>query len=119
MKEYKLIITGDRNFTNYSLLSQKIFDYINNDACGYAVSIVSGMAKGADLLAARFARQYRVHLYEFPTDWSQGPGAGYARNRTMADFADAALVFGSRDNATRHLIEYMESLGKSVSVVRY
>lgn len=66
------------------------------DPCGRSarcyMEIVSGMAPGADSLAARFARAYHLKLHEFPADWTLGRKAGPIRNQRMIDEGKPDLV---------------------------
>lgn len=49
---------------------------------------------GADRQAANWALMHRVAHEAHPADWSQGKGAGFARNRVMVDLgADVCLAF--------------------------
>jgi len=117
--EHKLIVAGGRDFEDYALLTEKIFKYVNTELNNQTLAIVSGMARGADSLAVRFAREQRVRLYEYPADWNLGRGAGFIRNKAMGDFADGLLAFWSGSNGTRNMIEYMLKLNKPVRIVRY
>ena len=110
MKEFKLIIAGGRDFTDTKLLSGVIDQLVNRgELKDYAVSIVTGMARGADMLA------------HFPADWNQyGKRAGFIRNKQMGDFADGLLAFwDGQSRGTKQMIEYMQSLGKPTHIVRY
>ena len=57
----------------------------------------------------------------FEADWgTHGKKAGILRNIEMGDYADALIAFhDSESKGTKHMIEYMKSLGKPVRVVRY
>lgn len=119
--ELKLIVAGSRDFNDYVLLSSELNKLANGDFADRAVSIVSGMARGADAMAAHFARENGVMLYEYPADWDRlGKGAGFARNAQMAKDSDALLAFwDGRSPGTAHMIKTMTNMGKSVRVVKY
>ncbi len=81
--------------------------------------IVSGTASGADLAGETWAQHSGLPVQRFPADWAtHGKAGGKLRNRRMAEYADAALVFwdgmssGSCDMVTR-----MVARGKLVRVV--
>jgi hypothetical protein len=115
--ESKIIIAGSRGFNDYDLLSKVIFEQSEKFE---AMSIVSGMAKGADALAVKFAKEHGVQLYEFPADWSQGKAAGYMRNKEMADFSQGLIAFWDGESpGTRHMINLMRNRNKFVYVVLY
>ena len=117
--EFKLIVAGGRDFDNYQQLADSIIYLANNTYRDKEVSIVSGMAKGADSLGYTFAVSHNVKRYEFPADWSLGKSAGFIRNKAMGDFADGLIAFYSGSNGTKHMIEYMRSLNKPVHVIQY
>ena len=121
MSEYKVIIAGGRDFTDYELLSAVISKLAATELDNKQVSIVSGMARGADALGYMFAHKNNVKVYEFHADWvKHGKGAGFMRNREMGDFADALLAFWDGDSkGTKHMIEYMKKLNKPVYLVSY
>lgn len=122
LPEFKLIVAGGRDFIDYGLLSTTIYILAEGTYANKAVSIVSGMARGADKLGHRFAKEQGVKVYEFPADWN-GPlkkGAGFARNKDMGNFADGLLAFwDGKSPGTKQMIEYMRSLKKPVHIIKY
>jgi hypothetical protein len=121
MQELKLIVAGGRDFRNYVLLSCALNDMANGVYKDSAISIVSGMAKGADALAVHFAKQNNVTLYAKPADWNQyGKRAGFMRNTDMANFSDVLLAFwDGKSRGTEHMINTMKKLNKPVWVINY
>lgn len=121
-KEFKLIVAGGRDFNDRDLLEAEILSLVNKELKDRAVSIVSGMARGADRLAYEFAKRQNIKLYEFPADWNRYKrAAGYRRNIEMAKFADGLLAFLhiNPSKGTSHMIKTMQELGKPYRVVRY
>lgn len=120
-EEFKLIVAGGRGFADADLMAIWIHELAENQYKDKAVSIVSGMARGADQLAHEFARKHGVQCYEFPADWdTHGKAAGFRRNVEMAKFADGLLAFWNHSSkGTQHMIETMKMVGKPVHVVRY
>lgn len=119
--ELKLIVAGGREFADYPLLSQQIMLLANQTYADRAVSIVSGMARGADALGVRFAKEHSVHLYEFPANWDKyGKRAGFMRNEDMGRYADALLAFwDGKSPGSKHMIDFMKKLNKPVHVIPY
>lgn len=117
--EYKLIVAGGRDFDDYKLLSKSIWSFAN--ATDDEISIISGMAKGADSMAAYWARENNVMLYEYPANWNGlGKKAGFIRNTEMGKAADGALIFwDGKSRGTEHMIKFMEQLKKPVIIVNY
>lgn len=57
---FYLLIAGSRDFNNYDLLKKKC-DYLLSNQNEKEIHIVSGGARGADTLAARYARMRRIN----------------------------------------------------------
>jgi len=121
MNQFKLIVAGGREFNNYQRLSVELSNLAMGVYADKAISIVSGMARGADHLAVRFARNNGVTLHEFWADWDKlGKRAGFARNADMAVFADGLLAFwDGQSSGTKHMIDTMQRMGKPVHVIQY
>src|SRR5690554_4793856 len=121
MREYKLIVAGGRDYWDYERMHAVLFDVAEQAGHDTAISIVSGMARGADRVAYEIAKAENIKCYEFPADWNQyGKRAGYLRNTQMAEFADGLLAFWNKSSrGTAHMIQCMERLGKPVHIVYY
>lgn len=120
MKPFKLIVAGGRDFKDMDLFL-KTMQQVEQELAEYSVSLVSGMAKGADLMGYQFAKEYGITCYEFPADWNRyGKAAGFRRNQEMADFSDGLVAFwDGKSRGTKHMIETMEDQGKPVYIVEY
>ena len=121
MNEFKLIVAGGRDFNDAALMERVLIALADVDYADMALSIVSGMARGADALGYQFAQANGVKCYEFPADWEKhGKRAGFIRNKQMGDFADGLLAFWDFESkGTDHMIKYMQSLSKPVHIIRY
>lgn len=121
LKDYKVIVAGSREFDDAFQLETELNNYVEKLGEQYAVSIVSGMARGADRLAYQFAKENRVVCHEFPADWDKyGKAAGYRRNAEMARFADALIAFWDGESkGTKNMIDTMRNLNKPVEIVLY
>ena len=118
--EFKLIVAGGRDFNDAVLLERVLIALADVDYADMALSIVSGMARGADALGYQFAQANGVKCYEFPADWdTHGKRAGFIRNKQMGDSADGLLAFWNGSSGTEHMISYMQSLTKPVHIVYY
>ena len=80
--------------------------------------VVSGGAAGVDSLGEDWATNEWVPLRVFGPDWGRyGKSAGFRRNEQMGDYADALVaLWDGQSRGTKHMIEYMRSLGKPVHV---
>lgn len=82
--------------------------------------IISGMAKGADQLGYKWAKQFNVPIISKPANWQLGKSAGFIRNKEMAAECDALIAFwDSKSSGTKHIIQTCKDLGKKVKVVFY
>ena len=111
----KVIVAGGRDFNDYIRLKQ-ILDKLKRP-----FEVISGMARGADALAVRYATENNLTLHKFPADWdTHGKGAGFKRNAEMAEFADALIAFwDGKSRGTNHMIRTAEQKGLKVLVVKY
>lgn len=121
VNEFKLIVAGGRDFDDYVEMHAQVMKLATTAYRDHEISIVSGMARGADALAVRFANVERIQLYKFPADWDKyGKRAGFLRNEEMAKFSDGLLAFwDGQSRGTAHMIKTMQAMGKPVHVVRY
>lgn len=122
MSEFKLIIAGSRDFDDYWLLHRVIYALSDDPAFdGKDISIVSGMARGADALGYMFAHKNNIQVYEYPANWPKyGKRAGYVRNEAMGQFADGLVAFWDKQSrGTAHMIQFMHKQNKPVYVVEF
>ncbi len=113
----KIIVAGGRNFNNYKIIDNILSKYINPEVD----VIVSGDARGADLLGADWGAKHGVPIQHFPAYWdTYGKNAGFIRNAEMGDFADAAIcIWDGQSKGTKHMIETMCRLNKPCYVFNY
>ena len=82
----RIVIAGSRGFEDYALLEQTLGRILDKQI--EPVELVSGHAKGADLLAERFAKENDLPIHIIKPDWkTYGRAAGPIRNRQMLDYA--------------------------------
>ena len=84
---YNIIIAGSRDFTNYEIVKKSLKNFLVSKQTSDKPTIICGMARGADMLGYRLAKEHNLPLKEFPADWSIGKMAGYIRNEQMAKYA--------------------------------
>lgn len=113
----KVIIAGSRSFKDYGLLREKCDFLLSNLS---DIVIVSGNAKGADLLGEMYAKEKCYGLKIFPADWDKyKKAAGYIRNTEMAKYSDALIAFWDGfSRGTKHMIDIAKEQGLKVRVVR-
>ena len=121
MNEFKLIVAGGRDYYDYEQVSRSLIALADVEYADKEISIVSGMARGADSMGHRFAKEHHVTCYEFPAQWlTHGKRAGFMRNEDMGRFSDGLLAFWDGESrGTKHMIDYMRKLNKPVHVINY
>ena len=132
---FKVVIAGGRDFDNYEALKKVCSSVLHKRD---NIEIVSGTAKGADELGERFAIEHNLGLKSFPAPWEnihtkpesqigvRADGkkywkmAGHHRNKQMAAYADAAIIFhDGKSRGTANMITQMEALKKPFKVIKY
>jgi hypothetical protein len=115
----KVIIAGSRTFGDYSLLV-KTCDLVLSNISSH-IEIVSGTAKGADLLGEKYANERGYSIKRFPAEWDKyGKSAGYRRNSEMAQYADALIVFwDGSSKGTKHMIDLAKSANLQIKIINY
>lgn len=108
----KLLVYGSRNFTDYDLMNEVLSDIIEGQ-----VRLISGMARGADSLAIKWAKSHPrnvIEIIEKPANWElNGKQAGYIRNYEMIkmlnvnhDFAVGFICGESK--GSRHTLKVLQ-----------
>jgi hypothetical protein len=111
----KVIIAGSRTFTDYQFLCQVLAPERHR-----ITQVLTGGARGAELLGYRWAWKHAVKHQLFRADWERcGKVAGVRRNHQMAQAGDVLVVFGDGPSpGTAHLIQCMRAPGKPVVLIR-
>lgn len=120
---YKVIIAGGRDFDDYEYMSTKLNELFKdpNTFNNKMIKVISGMAKGADFLAIRYADENKLTKILFPANWKVYPRiAGFLRNNDMLSIATHLIAFWDRkSNGTKHMIEIAQMKGIPVWVFEY
>lgn len=113
----KTIIAGSRSITSLSIVNAAVA------ASGFTVSeVVSGGARGVDILGEQWAAIRGVPVRVFPALWRRAGGtavrgAGFARNQQMADYADALIaVWDGESRGTADMIRRAKNKGLKVFI---
>lgn len=119
----RIVIAGSRGFQDYALLEQTLVRILDKQI--EPVELVSGHAKGADLLAERFAKENDLPIHIIKPDWkTYGQAAGPIRNRQMLDYAmeELSLVvafWDGKSKGTKNTIDTAKSLGIPVEIILF
>ncbi len=119
--EFSLIVAGSRDIDDYDFVSDQIRKFIKRNCFVDNVSIISGHAKGVDLLGERFADDNDLNLIIVPAQWDKfGKRAGYLRNQDMAELATHCLVIcANNSKGSMHMYNIAKSKGLTTSIVKY
>lgn len=110
----KTIIAGSREYTNYITVCSVL------DKCPWVITeVISGTARGPDTLGERWAEAADISTKQFPAAWDRhGKKAGFLRNKEMAEYGDAAVIFWDGESrGTKSMIDLALSHGLHVLVV--
>lgn len=99
-KPQRILITGDRNWTDYSTITNVLHEHLNPKID----IIIHGDANGADRMGAEIAKQLGVpkdRILAYPADWNQyHRAAGPIRNRQMLTEGKPTKVLAFHNNIT-------------------
>lgn len=115
---FKVIIAGGRGFNNYEYLKAKVSSLLQNKN---DVTIISGCARGADALGAKYAKENNIELIKIPANWNKyGKSAGYRRNVEMANIANGLIAFwDGKSRGTKHMIDIAKSKNIPTRIINY
>jgi hypothetical protein len=110
----KLAVIGSRSFDKIELLNTKIeeLDLVITE-------IISGGAKGADLLAEKWAINNQIKLTIIKPNWRlYGKGAGIKRNEKIINDCDYCIAFWDGESkGTLSSIKFCEKYSKPHKIV--
>ena len=111
----KVIVAGGRDFENYEYMLEKLDELFLKSSIfkSQKIKIISGMAKGTDTLAVRYADERKLTKIMFPANWKEHPRmAGILRNEDMLTIATHLVAFWNGfSSGTKHMIEIARKKG--------
>lgn len=117
----KLIITGNHTFSDYSLLKDKVEDFLVRHHKTPIESILSRSRKGAESLGEQFAKEIDIPIeYFVPDEKDFGTEAEIINDTQLVDAADAIIIFWDGVSTSKsHTREMAERRGLVIEVVKY
>lgn len=122
----RLGIIGSRTFDDYNLLVQTIETYfVYKNKFGEPQyrfdEIVSGGARGGDLLGAKFAREHNIKLTEYIPDWDRyGKRAGFIRNEDIVKNSEIICCFwDGQSKGTANSLSIAKRLKKPTLIIYF
>jgi len=108
----KVAVIGSRGFEDYKLLESTL-DNID------ITLLVSGGAKGADLLGEKYANEKDIPTAIFKPDWKKyGRGAGFVRNKEIVNAAEIVVAFWDGvSKGTKNSIDLAKKAKKVVYII--
>ena len=123
-KNTNIMIVGSRSFSDYSVVKEKVDDYIKNNNIVEPITVISGGARGVDTLAEKYAGEKKYKFKCFPANWGQfGSAAGPIRNKKMVryikKYGGVCLVFwDGKSTGSKGDIELCKSFRVKCEVFR-
>ena len=113
----KLAIVGSRSFNNYEKLRDEIIKTVRIDDIE---CIISGGAKGADTLADRFAKSWKIPIITIPAQWiTHGRAAGIIRNEQIVHESDWVIAFWDGvSRGTKSTIKFAIKAKKKLTIIK-
>lgn len=115
----RVLVCGSRTWTD----APAIYRALAEQGCGYApFTLIHGAARGADSIAAEYAREREAEVLAFPADWNRyGKAAGMIRNKQMLEEGKPELVLAFWDGesrGTQNMIDLATKAGVPVRVIK-
>lgn len=109
----RIIIAGSRDITDYNQLIICLQKALGAKFIPYSESfeIVSGGARGVDMLARKYALDSGYKLTEMKPEYKHNNdrGAPLRRNIDIAEYGDMLLaIWDGKSTGTKHIIDYMK-----------
>jgi hypothetical protein len=111
----RTIIAGSRSITLYAVVKLAVAR-----APWTPTVVLSGTARGVDLLGERWAKTNGVPIERYPANWDKyGNRAGMIRNAEMVDKAEALIaVWDGLSGGTEFTIRLAQNMGLQVYIKR-
>lgn len=111
----KLAIIGSREFNNYELLCKTLDEYKSRVSL-----VVSGGAKGADILGEKWANENNIPTLIFIPDWDKfGKRAGFIRNEDIIKNCDGCVAFWNGiSSGTKNSLSLCKKYNKPYKIIQ-
>lgn len=113
----RVLICGSRDWDDVYAINCVLNGYLSD---GDPITVISGMAKGADSIAAEWARLNAQELVPFPAEWElYGKSAGPERNRRMLDEGKPEIVWAFKTHVESRGTNHMVNIARRAGVPTY
>lgn len=112
----KIVVAGGRTYTNTGMVFICLEDIVQKDDV-----IISGHAKGVDMMGEFYAQKNNLVCEIYPAEWDKyGRSAGPRRNEKMAQIADKVVVFWDfKSRGTKNMIDMAKKYKKELFIFDY
>lgn len=112
----KIGIIGSREFDNYTQVKDVMNEYVDK-----VEVIVSGGAKGADMLGEMWAKENNKETLIFLPEWDKyGKRAGFIRNQDIVKNSNLVIAFWNGvSKGTKSSIDLCAKFGIPVKIIYY
>lgn len=117
-----IAIIGGRDFDDYNKVKNVVLNYLEDAQTDIkSITVISGGAKGADTLAAKFAHEFHLKINEIIPEWSKyQKAAGRMRNHDIIQESDVIFAFwNGQSKGTKHSISLAKKYKKTCIVTLY
>jgi hypothetical protein len=116
----RVLVCGGRDYTDREKMDRVL--RLVDDARGPIKTLIHGAARGADSLAAKWARDTGLdefgEVLAFPANWRDGKRAGPIRNQQMLDEGKPELVIAFPGGAgTADMVRRARAAGVEVQLI--
>lgn len=132
----RIAIIGSRTFNNYTKLCQEMRDILLELQVNIGdIEIISGGAKGADSLGAKYAKDNNIKLTEYKPEWKDlshpdarikenaygkyDANAGHRRNTKIINDSDVVVAFHNGSPGTADSLRKAKKCGKIIFEVLF
>ncbi len=90
----RVLVCGGRDYNDVEKIEWELQCITDPQHGGkYSYTLISGMARGVDTIAANWAYKNGMNVEEYPADWDTfGKAAGFMRNKQMLEEGKPDLV---------------------------
>lgn len=112
----RVLVCGGREFSDALMLGEHLDAFHRSNPI---TVIIHGDARGADTLAAQWARAHGIEVVAFPANWNlHGKSAGPIRNRQMLDEGKPDMVVAFPGGAgTANMVDQSRKAGVRTHVI--
>lgn len=114
-----LAIIGSRTFNNYELLKKELQPFLNEEIKNSLI-VISGGARGADILGEKWAKENKIRTLIFLANWQKyGKKAGFIRNYDIINNCDAVVAFwDGKSKGTAHSLNLAKEQNKPIKIIK-